>query len=817
MSTVRTEIAAYRGAITIDRMINRRHRRAITRAVFFAILAVGLAACVHAAVVLIESGSFNYALITDTVDRYVGVALVLFAAYMAALQLSFFYNSQYYRDVSTIAREEKDSPLSGLGFEAASICARAKDDLTAAFLTSRFGREVLLRAGAHDDAIATFLASSRPRIDRDSIRIPDGRFFTAHDLCRHLMEHDKELRDFLFHLGIRTEHVTGASEWIFRVRNAEKHRERWWGRDNLNKVPGLGREFALGVAFHLEQFTRSLSAASSFHLPGSLSTYADEVVGKVETVLSRNRASNVLLVGAAGVGSVDMLIELERRIDAGESSEALSGKRLVLFDKDSFVAAHDDETLEAAFLQLLREAEYAGNIILVIEHLPTLLADLASHDVNAADLLAPFLASPNLQIAATADPMAFHDTVEPVSLLMQHFDAITVEASDLSGTVRLLEDAVPQYEHSSGALFTYPAVLHVAEAADRYIVDGVLPDKALELLAEIAVRAEQEKRPVVDPDFVDACVTAKTGVATGPVTEDERAKLLRLEEILHKRVIGQDAAVSAIADAMRRSRAGIQDASRPIGSFLFLGSTGVGKTETAKALAEAFFGSEENMLRFDMSEFSGGDAFAKFAGDKHSSGLLENALRSTPYSVLLLDEFEKASTEIHDLFLQILDEGMYTDAMGRRVNARNTIVIATSNAGSGRIFTAAQAGKDPSEAKEEIVNAIIADNVFRPELVNRFDGVIIFETLSPEYQTEIAKLMLADLVERTRQKGYELSFDDSLVAFLVAEGYDPKFGARPMRRVIQDVIEERLATRIIEGSLKAGDAICLTAADVRTA
>jgi ATP-dependent Clp protease ATP-binding subunit ClpC len=369
------------------------------------------------------------------------------------------------------------------------------------------------------------------------------------------------------------------------------------------------------------------------------------------------------------------------------------------------------------------------------------------------------------------------------------------------------------YEHDHHVFFTYPAVVKIAESADRYVVEGVMPDKAVSLMAEIASRAEQSGVKIILDSFVNESVQAKTGIPTGPVTDKERELLVHLEDVLHERVIGQRDAIKAIASAMRRARAGIQSSERPISSFLFLGSTGVGKTETAKALAYTFFGSEDTMLRFDMSEFSDSDGLSRLVGTSAQAGALSSALREHPYSVVLLDEFEKSSESVHDLFLQILDEGMFTDAKGAQVNARNCIIIATSNAGSDIIFEYVKKGEKPADHKDEIIDTIINRAIYKPELINRFDAVVLFETLGETEQKQIAGLMLQDLQKRMRDRGYELVVDDMLIEVLMMKGFDPEFGARPLRRAIQDVLEERIAAKIIRENLQRGAIIQFTPED----
>ena len=426
-----------------------------------------------------------------------------------------------------------------------------------------------------------------------------------------------------------------------------------------------------------------------------------------------------------------------------------------------------------------------------------------------------YLTSPSLHVIATSDPVSFHQYIETKPQLAQRFETIHIENPDFSSTLRVLQDIAIKYEKKNKVTFTFPAIQAIVEGADQYITEGVMPDKAVDLLVEISPVAKQKKVTLINKNFVFDYISGKTGIPMGPIMEEERDKLLNLEDILHKRIIGQHSAVKAISNAMRRARAGVQTKKRPMGSFLFLGSTGVGKTETAKALAAVFFGDENKMLRIDMTEFSGEDGLSKLIGEGGASGKLSNMLREHPYGVLLLDEFEKSSTAVHDLFLQIIDEGMFSDARGGRVSARNMIIIATSNAGSKLIWDILKRRENLADKKDEIIDTIIHEGIFKPELINRFDGVIIFEPLTLDQREKIARLMLEELKERIKKKGYELVIDEALISILTTKGYNTQFGARPMRRVMQDTVEEKIAEKIIAGNIQQGEKIWFYAEDFK--
>jgi ATP-dependent Clp protease ATP-binding subunit ClpC len=427
------------------------------------------------------------------------------------------------------------------------------------------------------------------------------------------------------------------------------------------------------------------------------------------------------------------------------------------------------------------------------------------------ELLDPYLARTDFHVIALDTPEQFHTVLQKNPGLLRRFKEVLVESPGQAGTISLLQHIAPYHERNG--LFTYPCLEALAVGADRYVVDGVMPDKAVALLTDLAMR--QPTSCQYTAADVYTLIAEKTGMPVGPVSAAERDLLLHLETTLHARVIGQDAALSAIARTMRRARAGIVSSERPLGSFLFLGPTGVGKTETAKALAYVFFGGEDKMTRLDMSEYGSEDRVGHLIGNTEEVGVLPTLLQEHPYTVLLLDEFEKADRAVHDIFLQVLDEGMFTSGTGSRINARNTIIIATSNAGSDLILDTLQSGNDLQAEARTIIDTIIDRGLFRPELINRFDSTIIFEPLSEPQQQAIAGLMLQGLSERIESQGYFLTISPALLTALVKKGYDPIFGARPLQRVMQDVIEEAVAQKIIAGSVQKGDTITLDIPDVR--
>ncbi|MFT5831983.1 MAG: ATP-dependent Clp protease ATP-binding subunit ClpC, partial [Candidatus Paceibacteria bacterium] len=681
-----------------------------------------------------------------------------------------------------------------------------------------FGQTVLVRTGLTLDQINVYVQTNRQPITASMITLPDGEVFSLIGLGKHLLAHDPDFASLMHDNGILPEYFLGSLRWTIGTHHQEKRIARWWSRDNLSKTNRIGSELSYGIAYLLQRYSKNIQTTAVFSTLTRDSSFAAEKVTEIETTLARSQSANVLLIGEAGVGKTDLIMEVKRRMQTGEALDSLTNEHIVVLDTGRLFATHKDkQSLELTLLSMLNEAANAGHNTIVIENLSTVIKEAEAAGVFLPELLDEYLALPNLHFIMTDTPLGYHTHLETLGGFARRFTEIFIETPDNNATVRVLQNIALQEEVRRGVVFTYGSLVATAAAADRYIVEGVMPDKAVSLLLEVASNAHSKNNVYINADFVYEFVSLKTGVPAGPIKETERDLLLNLEDKLHNQVVGQRAAIDAIAKTMRRARTGIQDSSKPMGSFLFLGPTGVGKTETAKALAHVFFGGEHTMQRIDMSEFSGSDSLTKLIGTTENAGTLPTLLREHPYSVVLLDEFEKASQSVHDVFLQVLDEGIFTDGRGQKINARNTIIIATSNAGSKLIIETVQSRETLSHLNQSIIDNIIADGSFRPELINRFSNTIIFEPLSLEEQGQVASLMLKDLNTRIKQKGYDLVVGEELLQILVRKGYHPEFGARPMQRVMQDTLEEKIAQKIIKGTVQKGDTISLTKTDFTSA
>ncbi len=746
-------------------------------------------------------------------QELIGGSLIFGSLWLKQIVTFSYHNSYYFRGLNSIIGLD-DENVSGATYDVAEAVLKNKDDVTRSFCTSVFGSQILSRTGLTQDQIDEFLKSPRQLITASSVMMPEDEIFSLIGLGKHLLTHDLEFKSLMKNNGISEDTFIGALRWTIGTYHQEKKQLRWWGKDNLSKTTGIGREWAYGTAYLLNKFSRNINTSAIFSTLGNNTDFSTEKVEEIETALIRSKASNVLIIGEAGVGKIDLVMEMKRRIRIGKSLDAIVGKQIIVLDTNRLFATHKDKfELEQTIINMFDEAVEAGNIIIVIEHLSTFIREAEAMGVFIPELIDEYLSLPQLQIIATDTPSEYHTHIETLGAFVRRFSEVLLDTPDLYATTRVLQNIALQQEYKFKILFTYAGLHAITTSAERYIVEGVMPDKAILLLINVATKASQSGDVMITEDFVYSVVSDTTGVPVGPIKDSERELLLHLEDRLHQQVIGQQVALNAIARTMRRARAGIQSSEKPIGSFLFLGPTGVGKTETAKALANVFFGGEDKLQRIDMSEYSGVNALRKMIGEGEQPGVLPTLLREHPYCVLLLDEFEKSTQQVHDLFLQILDEGFFTDARGAKVNARNVIIIATSNAGSKLIMKTVQQRKELSHLAQEIIDSIVKEGIYRPELINRFDNTIIFEPLNIEHQTEIASLMFGQLRDRVMKRGYEINISKDLLDTLVERGYSPEFGARPMQRMLQNTVEEKIAQKIISGAVKRGDIIPLSKSD----
>ena len=641
----------------------------------------------------------------------------------------------------------------------------------------------------------------------------------------------------------------------------------------------------------LDQFGRDLTALAKEDKFDPVIGRSSEI-DRVIQILSRRTKNNPCLIGEPGVGKTAVVEGLAQRISSGDVPESLKDKRLVAVDLSSMVAgAKYRGEFEERLKKAVEEVINAGNVILFIDELHTIVgAGAAEGAIDASNILKPSLARGELQLIGATTINEYRKYIEKDAALERRFQPVTVSEPTVEETEQILKGLRDKYEAHHNVKISDEALTAAAKLSARYITDRFLPDKAIDLIDEAASKkklssmtapndlkdlekeiesvAKEKQEAITAQDFEKAAelrdrektlqeqiskksgawrenekskrlevseediadiVSDWTNIPVRRLAEEESERLKNLEKLLHARVIGQEEAVTAVAKAIRRGRAGLKDPKRPIGSFLFLGPTGVGKTELSKALAESMFGSEDAMIRVDMSEYMEKHAVSKFIGSPpgyvgfEEGGQLTEKIRKHPYSVLLFDEVEKAHPDVFNIMLQILEDGILTDAQGRRVDFRNTVIIMTSNLGAKEILNTntklgfSKTEEKPAETDEytRIRERVMEEvkRAFKPEFLNRIDDIIVFHRLTEENIQAIARLMLGQLKKRLDANEYDVEFTDEAVAEIAKEGFDPVYGARPLRRAIQSKIEDMLSEKIIDGEISHNEKIKVTAKD----
>ena len=639
----------------------------------------------------------------------------------------------------------------------------------------------------------------------------------------------------------------------------------------------------------LKEFTRDLTAdARSGRLDPVIGR--DDEIRRVIQILSRRTKNNPCLIGEPGVGKTAIAEGLARKIVMGDVPDEMLDKRLLSLDLSGMVAGTKYRgEFEERIKKLLEEVRKSGNVILFIDELHTIVgAGSAEGAVDAANIIKPALGRGEIQVIGATTLNEYRKYIEKDAALERRFQPVQVGEPSQEASLEILKGLREKYEKHHSLQITDEALEAAVKLSARYINDRFLPDKAIDLMDEAASRVrmeteeispelksleekiaalakdkeaaiekqdyetaaklrdiekdyqeqvemEREKRRKnntqhrpVNADDIAAVVAGWTGIPVTRLTEDEGTRLLHMEDTLHERVVGQDEAVKAVARAIRRGRVGLKDPKRPIGSFLFLGPTGVGKTELCKSLAEAMFGDENAMIRIDMSEYMERHTVSRLIGSPpgyvghEEGGQLTEKVRRKPYSVVLFDEIEKAHEDVWNILLQLLDDGRITDSQGRTVDFKNTVIVMTSNIGARSLtamgsklgFSAEERDSDPDAEKkfETAREQVMAElrQTFRPEFLNRIDDIIVFRPLTEEDIREVARRMLKTVSARMETMGIHLDASDEAVAELAKEGFDPKYGARPLRRAIQSKVEDAVAEKMLDGTLKAGDTAKLT-------
>jgi len=599
----------------------------------------------------------------------------------------------------------------------------------------------------------------------------------------------------------------------------EENKKRWWLKENLYSHPPIGKNWVYAYTVTLDKYSTDLSESDPTEYEKARLVSHERELSLLELILSRPNQNSVFIVGETGVGKHTLVHTLAKEIRENLVDPALYNKRVLEIHLGEFLSATSGgKNADYLLRKVFFEAAYAGNIILVIDDIDQYLkASPQSSQEDISEVLLEFLNFPTFQVIGITTPENFHNEIEKKERLIKFFEKIQMGEIKKEEVMPVLFNKLKEIEKGE-VIFTYLALKEIIKLSDRYIMDTPFPEKALDLMEEVFLfwsRSSASK--MITAQVVDRVVSQKINISIGEISKDEKEKLVHLEEIMHQRVIGQDLAIRQIAETMRRARVGMASENKPIGSFLFLGPTGVGKTESAKALAEVYFGDEKRMIRLDMSEYQKADSIDRLIGSTESGkpGILENKVRENPYSLLLLDEIEKAYPTVLDLFLQILDEGWLTDAFGKKIDFRNQIIIATSNAGSEIIKEAVEAKTKPEDIQKKVIDYVIKEGIFRTEFLNRFEGVIFFHPLDQNDLRAVTKLILEKYAARLKkEKNITIDFDPEVILKIIQEAYDPIFGARAINRYIEDKIGDKIVKKIITEEIKEGEKLFFSAKDL---
>ncbi len=678
------------------------------------------------------------------------------------------------------------------------------DELIQALTSSRQGIYILQRLHFPAESVSK-LALAQDESAELLKKIRTLKAPTSAKIWLKLAENWPAFNSLLDQHGYKPIDLINLAKWYQRQVAAVRKAGALWALENLLAVPPLGKDLAFGYTPTLDRYCEDLGRPLpySHHLVGRTKT-----TRHMEQILSRSSGNNIVLVGEPGVGRNTIIEELAKKIKEGRVAPALAHRKVYLFGIRRLLSEKKSLAEAKGLIEdVLAEAAYAGNIVLVIENFDQFVSGGSGRN----DLTSLFTQAvqKGVQIIGSTTPDDFARYLYPNQELLKHFQKIEAVPPSIEEARIILEDTLDYYEKHNKVFVTYAALKEIIQKVDRYVVNIPFPEKAIDLLDETCVWASHQKIKIITPDEVNKVISVKTKIPLEGITKEEKDKLANLEEHLHQRVVGQDKAIVAIARAMRRARTGVSSTERPIGSFLFMGPTGVGKTETAKALAEAYFGAEDRMIRFDMSEYQSVDALERIIGNTQTGepGIFAKRLRDNPFSLVLLDEIEKTTSQVLNLLLTLLDEGYFTDAFGKKVDCRNLILIGTSNAGTELIRQKIHEGREAEDLEQIVVDHIQKEGIFSPEFINRFDAVVIYHPLTKEHLLKIAGLMLVKLNKRLKTKEVAVRKTEELVARIVELGYDPAFGARPMNRVIQDRIEDQVAQKLLAGELKKGEEI----------
>jgi ATP-dependent Clp protease ATP-binding subunit ClpC len=745
----------------------------------------------------------------------IGIVAVLDISFLVFILFYALHVYSRYYELRSIKRVFEDNTKRfKVSYEAGLVLAIAKTNgLISGLLSIPASQFILARLSVTESNI---LDHAKDTVVSSDVVLPEyNETITLGSLWKALYEQSDGLKKALLANTIQQDVFNDTCDWADSLIEEDKKQNAWWWRENLSKTRGIGKSLSYGSTGYMSNFATELIFDPRMKELSDIVLHKEALL-QLEESLSKAHGANAVIVGARATGRHAIVMELARMVERGDCYSEIEHKRIFEFNNDTLGSLPKDD-LVTVLRQCFDEALIARNIIFVFDNFQDLYATAERVGVNLFEILERYIDHPHVSLVIICDQTFYqHDTHK--AIFDRSFEAIHIGDSTSKALIPYIEENALIVERETGTFFSSQAIHTIAGVLNKYFVEDSLLVKARDLMYKIATSGTTKVHHIIDEESVSSVIKSLTGVATGAITSDEKAELLDLEATLHKNIIDQNEAIKVVASTMRRSRAGLTGANKPIGSFLFFGPTGVGKTETAKTLASVFFGGADRMSRLDMGEYTMPDSSSRLLGDLHQEGDLARLVHTRPYGVLLLDEFEKATTEVKDIFLRILDEGVFTNGEGKVISLRTQIIIATSNAGSQYIH---ESGLGPHTTEEELqtikatlIDTVISNGIFRPELINRFDASVVFHPLSDDSRVLVAKKMLEALKTRMLSEGYDVSFTDALVQAVTGGDTDAMFGGRAIQRNIQAQVEEALAKKIIEGSLSKGGSIILDSSDL---
>ncbi|MDX9893056.1 MAG: AAA family ATPase [Patescibacteria group bacterium] len=633
------------------------------------------------------------------------------------------------------------------------------------------------------------------------------------EILEALASQENDVKELLYDLDIDSDKISNVIAWLRIKKQLRANWQKFRQRASLKPSSTMNRSMTAIATPVLDAFSQDMTllAQAGYLMP---CIGREKEIDDILSIMHGGTRRSVILVGNPGVGKNTIVEGIVQRMVEEDVPEFLQDKRLVSLSVAKLVSGATPAEAQERLMFALNEIRRSGNIVLYIGDIHNMVGITSGRpgSIDLADVLAKTLAANTILVIATSTPGDYRRYVEGRSSLDDVLEKIEIQEVSGNEAIQIVESKVGAFEYQNQVYFSYDAVAQTVLLSDRYLHDRFLPEKAIEVLQEVAttVRNQKGKNSVVNENDVAAIISQKTNIPLTEITKEESEKLLNLEEKIHQRVVDQVEAVEMVASSLRRARAEMRDLSRPIVNLLFLGPTGVGKTELAKTVAEVYFGDQENMIRLDMSEYQDKTSLNRLIGAPpgygEEGGFLSEAVRKNPFSLILLDEIEKAHPDILNIFLQIMEDGRLTDNNGRTVDFTNAIIIATSNAASTFIQEQIRNGTSVEQTKQQLMDREL-NQYFRPEFLNRFDGVIVFKPLSLEDVQKIAQLMINKVARNLEAKGIKLEITPTALADLASQGFDPQFGARPLRRLIQEKIQDPLANYLLANKIERRDTV----------